>query len=279
MKLSMSRPVAVSVIAYIVFAFVNYIYLNKITDYGTTLYIIGAVVIGAPVVIFKYFESNKLKEMEQNFPVFLQDFVESMRGGMTLPQAFRTISENKYGVLSPLVKKMSAQLEWGIPVEKVLTNFAKATRSSLISRIVITVMESHKFGGKLIDTFEALSGTAIQVERLRAERRLYLNSQIVTGYIIFFVFLAVILGLEKYLVPSLGSVSAQSLTQISSGGPVISQANLSKEYNNIFRNLIIMQGLFAGLTVGKMAEGAVVAGIKHSAFMMTVGIVVFLIFG
>lgn len=270
--------VVIAVVVYLAFALFNYLYLSKVTGYAITMYLIGAIVIGMPLVMVKYFETRRVKEMEKNFPVFLQDFVETVRGGMTLPQAFKTISVNQYGVLSPLVKKMSAQLEWGITVEKVLMQFAEDTHSKLISRIVSTVMESHKFGGKLLETFEALSNTAIEVERLRAERRLFLNSQVITGYIIFFVFLAVIIGLEKYLVPSLGQVSAQSLTQISAGGAA-SQSNLSKEYSEIFRNLILMQGLFAGLTVGKMAEGAVVSGIKHSVFMMVAGILIFLIAG
>ncbi len=268
-----------SIITYLVFALFNYLYLAKVTGYSITLYLIGAIVAAMPLVILKYFENKRLKGMENNFPVFLQDFVESIRGGMTLPQAFKAISVNQYGGLTPLVKKMSAQLDWGIPIETVLLNFSKETKSKLISRIVSTVMESHKFGGNLINTFEALSGTAIEIERLRAERRLFLNSQIVTGYIIFFVFLAVIIGLEKYLVPSLGQVSAQSLTQISAGGTGTSQTNLSKEYSEIFRNLILMQGLFAGITVGKMSEGAMVSGIKHSVFMMVTGMLVFLIAG
>lgn len=268
-----------AVVVYLIFILFNYFYLSKVTGYAITMYLIGGIVIAMPLILIKYAETRKVKDMERNFPVFLQDFVESIRGGMTLPQAFKTISVNQYGMLTPLVKKMSAQLDWGIPVETVLLQFSKNTKSRLISRIVSTVMESHKFGGKLIETFEALSGTAIEVERLRAERRLFLNSQVITGYIIFFVFLAVIIGLEKYLVPSLGQVSAQSLTQISSGGGAISQTNLSKEYSEIFRNLILLQGLFAGLTVGKMAEGAVVSGIKHSVFMMVTGMLVFLILG
>lgn len=268
----------ISVIVYLSFALFNYLYLSKITGYAITMYLIGGIVVAMPLVMIKYSETRRVKEMEGNFPVFLQDFVETVRGGMTLPQAFKTISVNEYGALSPLVRKMSAQLEWGIPVETVLLQFGKETKSRLISRIVSTVMESHKFGGKLLETFEALSGTAIEVERLRAERRLFLNSQVITGYIIFFVFLAVIIGLEKYLVPSLGQVSTQSLTQISAGG-VAEQSNLSREYSEIFRNLILMQGLFAGLTVGKMSEGAVVSGIKHSVFMMVSGILVFLILG
>lgn len=268
-----------AVIVYAAFALFNYLYLAKATGYAVTMYLIGAVVIAMPLILIKYFENRRVKEAEKNFPVFLQDFVESIRGGMTLPQAFKAISNNQYGILTPLVKKMTAQLDWGIPVETVLINFSKSTRSKLISRIVSTVMESHKFGGKLVETFEALTGTAIEVERLRSERKLFLNSQIITGYIVFFVFLAVIIGLEKYLVPSLGQVSAQSLTQISAGGAAASQSNLQKEYGEIFRNLILMQGLFAGLTVGKMAEGAVVAGIKHSVFMMVTGMLVFLIAG
>ncbi len=268
-----------AVVIYAAFALFNYLYLSKVTGYAITMYLIGGVFVAMPLVLVKYFETRRVKEMEKNFPVFLQDFVETIRGGMTLPQAFKTISVNEYGVLSPLVKKMSAQLEWGIPVDTVLLKFSDETKSKLISRIVSTVMESHKFGGKLIETFEALSGTAIEVERLRAERRLFLNSQVITGYIIFFVFLAVIIGLEKYLVPSLGQVSAQSLTQVSAGGTAASQANLSKEYSELFRNLILMQGLFAGLTVGKMSEGAVVSGIKHSVFMMVSGMLVFLIAG
>lgn len=271
--------VAGAIVVYAFFALFNHFYLSKVTGYATTMYLIGAVVVAMPLIVIKYFENRRVKEMENNFPVFLQDFVESVRGGMTLPQAFKTISVNRYGPLTSLVKRMSAQLDWGIPMETVLTQFSKDTKSKLISRIVSTVMESHKFGGKLIETFEALSGTAIEVERLRAERRLFLNSQVITGYIIFFVFLAVIIGLEKYLVPSLGQVSAQSLTQVSAGGPAISQANLSKEYSEIFRNLILLQGLFAGLTVGKMSEGAVVSGIKHSVFMMVTGMLVFLIVG
>mgnify|MGYP001618598388 CR=1 FL=1 len=268
-----------TVIIYAIFALFTYLYLARATGYAITMYLIGAVVIAMPLIVIKYFETRRMKNMEKNFPVFLQDFVESIRGGMTLPQAFKTISVNQYGMLTPLAKKMSAQLDWGIPVETVLLNFSKDTKSKLISRIVSTVMESHKFGGKLVETFEALTGTAIEIERLRSERRLFLNSQIITGYIIFFVFLAVIIGLEKYLVPSLGQVSAQSLTQVSAGGAAISQVNLQKEYSEIFRNLILMQGLFAGLTVGKMSEGAVVAGVKHSVFMMVTGMLVFLIMG
>lgn len=265
-----------AILLYVIFALFNYFYLSKIISYASTLYIAMAIILATPLSVIKYTEDQKLKEYERNFSVFLQDFVEAMRGGMTVPQAFKSLTMNRYGALTKLIRKIAAQLDWGIPVEIVLLKFAKETNSKIISRIVSTVMESHKFGGNLTDTFEALSSTVIEVERLRAERKLFLNSQIITGYIIFFVFLAVIIGLQKYLVPSLGQVSTASLTQ--SSGPAVSP-NVSQQYTEIFRNLILMQGLFAGLTVGKMSEGTIVSGIKHSVFMMVVGMLVFLILG
>lgn len=227
-----------------------------------------------PVVMVKYEEYLKVKNMEDIFPVFLRDFVGTIRGGMTVPHAFERISKNDYKELNPYIKRMSAQMDWGIPIEKVLLKFAKQSKSKLIARIVSSVIESHRFGGNLADTFEALSATSVEVDKLRQERRLYMNSQMMTGYIVFFVFLSVMIALSKFLVPSLSEVNPGQLTLGTIQAP---QVDISAEYKVIFRNLILIQGLFAGLTVGKMAEGATISGVKHSVFMMFSGALVFII--
>jgi flagellar protein FlaJ len=61
--------------------------------------------------------------------------------------------------------------------------------------------------------------------------------------------------------------------------PVKPTENLAQAYRELFRNLILLQGMFAGLAVGKMAEGAIVAGLKHSLFMMIAGGLAFTFFG
>ena len=132
-------------------------------------------------------------------------------------------------------------------------------------------MEGHRFGGNLADAFESLSSTAFEIEKLREERKLYLNSEIITGYIIFFVFLGVIIGLGRFLIPSLSKVSISTTTSVAP------ETNIAAQYKEIFRNLIIIQGLFAGLCIGKMTEGAVVAGLKHSLIMMIIGLLFYLL--
>jgi len=190
---------------------------------------------------------------------------------MTLPQALRTVADNDYGHLSPHVKKLNAQLDWGIPFDKALLKFSKNTRSKLIGRITSTIIESHRFGGNLTDIFESISSTAIEIERLREERKLYINSQLITGYIIFFVFLIVIIGLQKFLVPT--------LTEVTMGEATTEPQEMGEQYNEIFRNLIIIQGLSAGLVIGKMAEGSIVAGVKHSLILLIVGILIYTLAG
>ena len=248
---------------------------NLSVQLTTFFYLFASFIAIFPPAIYKYIQFKKMKEIDDMFPVFLRDLVQTIRGGMTIPLAFKRIAANDYKNLTPLIKKMSAQMAWGIPIEKILMNFSKQSKSKLISRVISSVIESHRFGGNLADTFEALSNTSLEVDRLRAERRLYMNSQLMTGYIIFFVFLAVIIGLEKFLTPSLASIKGESLGLSSTSGAQLPPEVLVAEYKNIYRNLIIIQGLFAGLSVGKMAEGSLMNGIKHSLFMVFAGSIIF----
>jgi len=255
------------------FSLFNYFYLSKHFAFSASLYFGIVVLVVIPIFLIKYTEQKKVKELEEMFPVFLRDFVEAVRCGMAIPQAFKSISNNDYRTLTPYVKKITAQLDWGISVEKVLTKFSKETKSRLIGRIVSSVIEAHRFGGNLADTFEALSRTALEVEKLRAERKLYMNSQMITGYIILFVFLGVMIALGKFLVPTLGQVSLPG-----SGTPQTA-TNIAQQYKEMFMTLILIQGFFAGLIVGKMAEGAMISGIRHSFIMMFIGGLVFVMFG
>jgi len=260
---------------------VNFMLFQEVTLIFSIINVMAIFIFIFPVIMVRYEEYAKIKQTEEMFPIFLRDFVESIRGGMTVPHAFKRISQNDYKELNTHIAKMTAQMDWGIPVDKVLMKFAKQSKSKLIARIISSVMESHRFGGNLADTFEALSNTSLEVEKLRQERKLYMNSQMMTGYIVFFVFLAVMIGLAKFLVPSLTQANPGELnlgtmqaTQVDVNSPPV---DVNASYKDIFRNLILIQGFFAGLTVGKMSEGSTVSGLKHSVFMMFSGALVFII--
>jgi len=246
----------------------DFLFLREISNLFSLIIILAIIMFVVPIALIKYYEGWKVTSLEDTFSPFMRDLVESVRSGMALPQAIEVIADNDYGSLSPYIKRLNAQLSWGIPFENAFLAFSRSTKSKLIGRIASTIIESHRFGGNLTDILEAISTTAVETERLREERKLYMSSHMITGYIIFFVFLVVIIGLEKFLVPS--------LSQSSSGGLIGNAGkDMSADYKAMFRNLIIIQGFFAGLVIGKMSEGAVASGIKHSLILMIVGILMY----
>ena len=265
------------IICAIIIVVVDFFVISKLSPVISQItYIFAAVAAFSPVMIKFYGKFNRKRQIESGFPIFLRDFIESVRSGMTLPQAFKSVSANDYGVLTTYIRKMSAQMNWGIPIEQVLLNFSKEIQSPLIGRIISTVIESHSFGGNLTETFEALSRTTAEVEKLRRERYVYLQSQVVTGYIVFFVFLAVIIGLNQFLTPSLSSIPVGGLGGL---GQQIPPAELAKQYNSMYKNLVLIQGLFAGLAIGKMSQSSMIAGVKHSLIMILTGYITLTLFG
>jgi len=241
---------------------------------STIITFLSAFILIFPLVLYYYKEYTRLKHIEEYFPIFLRDFVEAVRGGLTVPLAFKAVSKNDYKELTPYIKKIAARLEWGVPIDDALLSFGKEVKSKMISRIVASVVEAHKFGGNIADTFQSLSNVAIEIDRLRKERIGYLQAQIVTGYIIFFVFLGVIIGIERFLLPSLSQASNVAL---STTGPQTQPTDLASFFKNLFRDLIIIQGVLSGLAVGKLGEGSLLAGLKHSFFMSFIGGLVFML--
>ena len=267
--------ISVAIFVFLLLYF-NFTILAKIPELrliSTMITFLSTFIILFPLVLYYYREYLRLRHIEEYFPIFLRDFVEAVRGGLTVPLAFKAVSKNDYKELTPYIKKIAARLDWGIPIDDALLSFGKEVKSKTISRIVASVVEAHKFGGNIADTFQSLSNVAIEIDRLRKERISYLQAQVVTGYIIFFVFLGVIIGIERFLLPSLSQAGGITISTV---GSQEQSAYLAPFFKNLFRDLIIIQGVLSGLTVGKLGEGSLLAGLKHSFLMSFIGGLVFM---
>lgn len=222
------------------------------------------VVLGVPLLV-KYSDYSQIKKLENYFPKLMRDITENIRTGMTLPQAIRAASSNNYDVLSAYVKELNAKISWGIQFDTALMDFADKTRSDSIRRTVQTVIEAHRSGGTIETVMEAVVESLRELEKIKKERSASVYSQMINGYLIYIVFLGVMVGMSAFLIPTFQFENAQS--------------DLRTIFSELFRNLIIIQGFFAGIAIGKMAEGNVSAGIKHSMVLVIFGYTVFLFFG
>ena len=237
------------------------------------LNVIGGLVAVVPPAFIVYSKYKTKKEIEEQFLVFLRDLTEGINSGMTLPIALSNCSKRDYLSLTPYVNDMIAQIDWGIPFKKALQTFAKKIKSVTIQRAVNTIIETYKVGGKISDTLSAVGDSLITISKIRKERTASVHSQLITSYLIFFVFIFILVILQTFLIPALTSPSMET-TGV--GGMLPSAGgDVSEFYTQGFINFIIVQGFFAGLVTGKMAEGSVVAGLKHSILLISIGYTVF----
>ncbi|MDY6777804.1 MAG: type II secretion system F family protein, partial [Candidatus Nanohaloarchaea archaeon] len=231
------------------------------------LNLIGILITLGPILAKKYYEYTVRSELEERFPDFLRDVVEGTRSGMSLPQAIQNAQGNDYGRLSEHVNALSAKLEWGIPFDKVLWNFAEETRSPIIKRAVNTINQTYESGGNVSQVLDTVGNNLKEIKKLRKERESELYGEMVTGYVVYFIFLLVLIGLIRYLVPSLSFTG--NIGPLGGGGQ--SAEELIATYRPIFQNLVIIQSIFSGLVIGKLSEGKLRAGAKHSAILLAVG--------
>lgn len=252
---------------------VNFLFLTSMPQLFSMLNVISAFIILGPSLLLRYNEYKNIKDIEGRFPDFLRDVTEAISVGVTLPQAMKNTLRNKYGTLTPYVRKMTIQMDWGVPFESILKQFADKTGSKIMRRTVSTIIETHRSGGNIADVLKAVGRSIIEVEKIKKERSSHIYAQMLTGYTIFFVFLGVMIGLQRFLIPSLSFVGS---TEIGTIAP--STIELAKSYKELFMWLIVIQGFFSGIAIGKMAEGAFAAGIKHSLVLVAIGYTAFVLF-
>jgi flagellar protein FlaJ len=253
-------------IAGIILLAFNFRFLSNSPQLFAMLNMVSALIILGVPVLYRYNQYNKIKKLERIFPRYLRDIAEDISAGMTLPQAIRSVTKNDYDLLGPHVKDISAKISWGIPFDRVFNDFAVSTGSLMMKRNVQSIIETHRSGGSMDTVLKAVSESFNEIEKIKKERSASVYSQMINGYMIFIVFLGVMIGMSSMLIPAFRFEQT-------------SNADMVGMFREIFRSLIVIQGFFAGISIGKMAEGTLVAGIKHSIVLVAFGYSAFMFFG
>jgi len=262
--------ISMAIVGAIILIF-NYLFMPEFLPFLIpVLNVVASAVIGTPPVMLLYSSYKKKKEIESQFINFLRDLTDSIESGMTLPMALEHCSKRDYLALSPYVNNLVAQVNWGVPFKKALETFSKSTKSNLVKRAASTITETYRVGGKISDTLNSVSKSMITIQKLNSERKASVYSQIMTSYLIFFVFIFIMVIIQVMILPTLAPAEISEVTLIENVTPISPE-----EYQFIFTVFIVIQGFFAGLATGKMAEGSLTAGFKHSLILVIVGYAIF----
>ena len=185
------------------------------------------------------------------------------------------MADKNYGALSPHVKKLANQISMGIPLGSALQTFAKDAKNKSISRSLTLIGQAERAGGDIGGILEAVAGAVSMTDKLKKERKSSISSLVSQGYLIFLVFIIIIIVMQFQVVPMVSGIGSVGGTLgFGSGAGVIDVAAAQMEIANAFLYLILVQGFFTGLTIGKLSEGNFKAGIKHSVSLMFLSFII-----
>lgn len=222
------------------------------------------ILVGVFPFVFTLMQKNKISvEKEEMFLEFTRNLVESVRTGTPISKSIINMKKKPFGVLSKHVEKLANQIALGIPFKNALQIFAKDVDNETVSRTIALIGQAEKAGGNIGEILEAVAKAVSMTDRLKKERKATISTLVVQGYIIFFVFIVIVLVMQFYIIPMIAGIA--SVGSLGSGEVTTSGSGITAdEISKAFLYLLLIQGLFSGLTIGKLSEGDIRAGVKHS---------------
>ena len=259
-----------------------------------TLWFVPMIVIAVTIGWSQYWidffmEMQRQKNLEARFPDFVRYLVGAIRSGMPMSKALIHVSRTDFGDLNPYVKKLANQIEWAIPIHKALMTFANDTGNAVIKRAIATVIEAEQAGGNIEDVLETVTQSVLDIKKIKDKRKANIHSQIIQSYVIFCVFLVIMIIVQNLVVPYVSSLGAPAEEQTTEGiinplGGIIEEIEFDfssfeafagslvqwfMSLRGVFLMISLIQGLFTGLVIGKLSEGEIYPGLKHSLILMT----------
>lgn len=221
-----------------------------------------------PFMISLLLGQARQKEKEEKFLEFTRDLVETVRSGTPIGKAIINLRKRDYGSLTSHVAKLANQLTIGITLTNALLTFARETASPVISRAVSLIAEAERAGGNIEKILESVAGSVAQTHKLQKERQAAVSNLVTQGYMIFIVFIVIMLVMEFKILPLVTDLGdAEGLS--------ISANNLDPDsFSMPLFVMLLVQSFFAGLVIGKISEGSVKAGVRHSFILLTITLLV-----
>ncbi len=261
----------VGIIAAVVMALLDVLFF--LNNRRVLVFLLG-IAVGVGVlrfVVVLVLENKKEEKIGEMFLDFTRNLAESVATGTPISKGIIIMRKNNYGVLNPYIAKLANQIELGIPVSKAMETFSSDVGSPVVSRAIELIKEAEKAGGEIDYILDSTAKSISEVEKLKQERKAAIYNLVVQGYLIFFIFIGIILVMEFKIIPLTAGVSGFS--DIGSARSFAENTNQERkltpeELTKPFLYLLLTQGLFVGLVIGKLTEGSIKKGIKHSFILM-----------
>jgi flagellar protein FlaJ len=144
----------------------------------------GALIIGASLPAFVAIRYGRERRgLERMLPEFIRDVAEGRKTGLSPEVAIERLGTRQYGILSKHVKKMGAQLSWGVSLSKVISTFTSAVGSWITRATGTLLIEVVDVGGGTIRSFSEMAEFTRSINDMESDRRSALRPFVFITYI------------------------------------------------------------------------------------------------
>lgn len=276
MNKSMIILIVCLVLAFIVFAIAALVAMGSFRADPLEWYdllAVGLAIATGPYGFYNSVQIKKKKDIEKRLPDFLRDVAEAGRFGMTLADSIRIASYGKYGSLTPEIKRMAAQIEWGVSVADALQLFVDRLQTPLVQRMISIIIKANDAGGNVADVLSMVAHDAREVQLAEDERKMEMATYMIVIYIAYFVFIATIFIMNSVFLPSMMNTDVEG-----SGVSMVNVAVIG-QIQIIFILSVIVHAVGDGLMAGVLANGSISNGLRHSFIMLLAGVLALRVLG
>jgi len=223
-------------------------------------------------------KERHIREIETRLPDFLRDVAEAGRFGMTLADSIVVASSGRYGRLTPEIKKMAAQIEWGVPASEAIRLFSERVKTPLVVRMASIIRKANDAGGNVADVLTMVSHDAKESILTQEERSVTMSTYVMVVYIAFVVFIATILILNIQFLPKMEEAGTTVNEQAQEMGVAeIPGVNIKiaviDDVSFVFLLAVVVHAVGDGILAGVIQKGSIPIGMRHSFIMLVIGFV------
>ncbi len=211
--------------------------------------------------------SRARTSLERMLPEFIRDVAEGRKTGLSPEVAIERLGGRHYGPLSKHVKKMGAQLSWGVSLSKVISTFTAAVGSWITRAIGVLLIEVVDVGGGTIRSFSDMAEFTRDINQMEGERRAALRPFVFITYIAG-VMVILTTFIMVYLLSSSGSSGIGTATQ-----------TLDPTVIDLLLTTAVFDAFVIGIVAGKMGESGVSDGFKHAIALVGVSLLAIVVAG
>jgi len=242
-------------------------------------YVIWAIILAfLPLSIFHEIKKRRLEGVADRIPDLLSQLASMNEMGLTLVESFNHVGGGG-NLLSKEMDKVQKQLSWGEEISYALKEFTNRVKSAHLLQVMTLITRALRASGDISRVLRIAAEDSMRHREVERQRTTQIFVYVVIIYLSFLVFVAIVGILAVKFLPIMqqsgggGGASSAATGGMSFGG------GLNVElFTRTFFHAAVVQGMSSGLVAGKMGEGSVLSGLKHSIIMAIIAYTVFVVF-